>query len=319
MQSYAKIFILIAFDFLHLQTWAAVSKFAATPTDKLQISLAKAQVTVSKGQDGANIVLQTAGNCREFLTENQSGIIKIYESDLLKPRSENSSCQLQIFVPLLQGIQIHLFEGSLTVQKLGFETLLHLQKGKVNLKETTGNSLVYVQKGEVLIQDCQGQFKVDIAQAQLNVRNLQGDLDAHILSGDLFIEKSKGQLRLNQSQGSGKILNSAGSLQFETNKAVYTVESFGGRIDGQSQEGALQLKLVADFDAHIKTTTARSSVQVPKGMLINALTQEGELIAPTGMSTAKEGSSKSLRGRVPGDAARGSVTLRSQEGGIFLK
>lgn len=319
MQAYAKIFIFIVLSFLHIQVWAAVSKYAAAPSDRVHISLTKAQVSVMKGQDNANIVLQAVGNCRELLSENQSGVIKIYESELLKPRSEASNCQLQISVPSLQSVQVHLLEGNITVQKINIETLLHVQKGKVNLKETTGNSLVYVQRGEVLIQDCQGQIKVDIAQAQMNVRNLQGDLDAHILSGDLSIEKSKGQLRLNQAQGSCKILNSAGSLQFETSKATYAVESFGGRIDGQSQEGSLQLKLVSDFDAHIKTSTARASVQVPKGMLINAMTQEGELVAPIGMSSAKEGSSKSLRGRVPGEVAKGSLTLRSQEGGIFLK
>ncbi|MFN7729122.1 MAG: DUF4097 family beta strand repeat-containing protein [Bdellovibrio sp.] len=298
---------------------AVMTKWPLQPADKVKISVGRAQVGISRSND-AQLSVQTTGPCRELQAESAAGHLTLREPDLLKPRSESDLCVLQITLPAAQSLDVHVIDGSLVVQKLTSELVLHVQKGKLTLRNSSGSAQAHVQKGDLVIQDYSGRVKIDTLQAPASIRNLQGDLELQALAGDHTIEKSKGNFRVNQAQGSLKVTSSSGALSFETVRANLNADLFNGRIEGQTQEGTVTLKLVSDADVNIKSQAGKINLQAQAGTNVNLMIQEGDLFLPPSMSVVREGSAKSIRGRTRGEgAAKGSVFVRSQEGTITLR
>lgn len=301
-----------------VSSFAAVTKWPLQPQDRVKISVGKAQVNVSRGTD-SQLTVQSTGACRELQAEAAAGHLTLRESDLMKPRSESDACTLQVSLPAAQALSVHVLEGSLLVQKVTSDLILHVQKGRLILRDASGAAQMHVQKGEVLVQDYAGRVKADVLQAAVQIRNLQGDLELQALAGDHVIDKSKGHLHINQAQGNLKVTGSSGALNFESVRAALTADLFAGRIEGQTQEGTIALKLTADADANLKSQTGKINVQAQGGTSVNLLTQEGELFLPAYMSMVREGTTKSIRTRVRGEGAKGSVFVRTQEGSITLR
>lgn len=298
--------------------FAAVTKWPLQPQDRVKISVGKAQVGVARGTDN-QLTVQSTGACRELQAEAAAGHLTLRESDLMKPRSESEMCTLQISLPSAQPLSVHILEGSLLVQKVSSDLILHIQKGRLVLREASGSAQVHVQKGDLLVQDYSGRVKADVLQAPVQIRNLQGDLELQALAGDHTIDKSKGHLHINQAQGTMKVTGSSGALNFESVRAGLNADLFGGRIEGQTQEGSIALKLTSDADVNIKSQAGKINVQAQGGTSVNLSTQEGELFLPAYMSMVREGTAKSIRTRIRGEGAKGSVFVRTQEGSITLR
>jgi hypothetical protein len=309
----------IGFFLLCSSASAAVQKWPVKPQDRVKISLSKAQVTLLSTKESA-VTFSSGAGCREVQTEAREGEFIIRETDLLKTQSEASACQVQIQVPSTP-LQLHVLEGSILAQKPTSDLLLHVQKGRVALREGAGTATVHVQKGEVQVTDYQGRLRLDLQQAGAVVKGLQGELDLQSLGGDHLIEKAKGNLRVVQAQGSLKVTGGQGSLQLETVRSTLTTQAFAGRIEGQTQEGTLNLSLTAEPDVNLKSQAGRITLAVlpGSGAHVNLVTQEGDLFGPSFLPIAKEGTVKMIRGRLRGEASKGSLIVRSQEGSIVLK
>lgn len=292
-------------------------KFPLKPQDRVQISLAKAQVTVSATREEA-VTLIPGANCRELQSETRENELVLREADLMKPRSD-AACILQILVPA-HALSLHVLEGSIAAQKLNNELLLHVQKGKVFLRDSAGSAIIHVQRGEVGVTDFQGRLRLDLLQAPATIKGLVGDLELEALGGDHLVEKPKGNLRITQSQGTLKISGGSGSLQLETQRSTLITQGFSGRIEGQTQEGVLSLTLAADPDVNLKTQSGRITLQAPpnSGASVNIVSAEGELAGPSAIPVSKEGSGKALRGRLRGEG-KGSLIVRAQEGSVTVK
>lgn len=299
---------------------ASVQKFQLGPQDRVKVSLAKAQVTVIPSKD-RQLVLGLGAGCPELVQEKTEGVWGFREIDLLKARAaESPVCQAQIAIPP-QNLQIHVLEGGITVQKTAADLLLHVQKGKIILKEATGSATLHVQRGEVAVSDFQGRVKLDLLQAASQVKGLQGELELQALAGDHVIERPTGNLRLMQAQGSLKVLGGSGSLQVESVRASVSSQGFQGRIEGQAEEGQMTFAVAGEPDVNLKSKSGRITVSLPSGSgaQLNLSTQEGELVGPASFTIAREGSAKSLRGRMRGGASQGNVVIRSQEGTVIVK
>ncbi len=313
------ILVLLGFVFVAQQSWGALTRWSVAPGDRVQLSVGRANVQVQRANENTHVNLQTSGGCREIQSETAAGRLDLREAERFKLRSDSDVCTIQLLVPAAQSVSVHVLEGALSAQKLSGDVLLHLQKGNLILRDGSGGAQVHVQKGNVLIQDYNGRVRMDVLQAPVQLKNLQGDLDMQALAGEHVIEKSKGNFKVTQAQGSVKIVGGSGVLQFESNRAALTTDLFSGRIEGQSQEGAVNLKLAAESDVNLKTQAGRVTVQAPAGASLNLATQEGDLIVPSYMSVARTGAAKSVRGRLRGEGGKASVMVRSQEGSIFIK
>ncbi len=217
--------------------------------------------------------------------------------------------------------EIHLREGQVTLQKWQKEVYAHVQKGKIIAKENSNSLVLHMQKGEIAVTDHQGKLLIDSLQASAMIKELKGDLEAQSFMGDLTLEKFSGSGAINANQGSVKVVGGSGSLQFELQKANLQSTQFDGRVEGQSQEGSVAIQAGKDPDVNIKSQTGKVSVSTTanSGALLNLSSAEGDVIVPAYLKVSRDGSVRSLRGRLKGESQKGSIFVRSQEGVITVR
>lgn len=218
-------------------------------------------------------------------------------------------------------VEVHLRGGSVVAQKWTKDVKVSLTQGRASVVNGAGTAQIYVQKGDVNVQDHTGKVEVDSYSGTMSLRNIQGDVDASLFTGQLQIEKMHGFLNLTTQQSNSKVSQSSGTVQFENGKGNLNIQAFQGRMEGQSVDGNVTIAMDLDSEVDVKSKTGRVSVQLPpsSGASLNLLTTEGDILVPAELKVAKLPAEKSVRGRLRGDAQRGSVFVRSQEGVISVK
>jgi DUF4097 and DUF4098 domain-containing protein YvlB len=139
--------------------------------------------------------------------------------------------------------------------------------------------------------------------------------------GEVAIEKTRGFISVISNQANIKINGGSGTLQFEIVRGSLLANQFQGRTEGHSQEANVGLQLSTEQDVNLKSQSGRMTVAMPKdsGAMLNLNSVEGEIIVPSYLRVAKEGSSKSLKGRLKGEGKESLIIIRSQEGAIIVK
>ncbi len=196
----------------------------------------------------------------------------------------------------------------------------HLVNGKINSQY--GRDLTFsFNSGEAIISEGQGYIKGNVSQGQLNIKNSQVDGDLQVQRGQVSLDKINGRWSFNTQSSAVKVNQGQGVLQIENQKGVWNVSKFKGRVDGQMRDGNMNLSLLQDSEASIKSQTGKIQVQVPQGAgaYLNLLSSEGDLFLPGDLKANRGGNEKSYRGRLRGESQKISVTARSQEGVIILK
>lgn len=218
-------------------------------------------------------------------------------------------------------IEVHLQEGNITITKNMKDLFLHLQKGRITVKENQAVVVAHAQKGEISIVEHKGKVIVDNLQAQMSLKDIVGDVDLQSYQGDSVLENLKGNIVLHSTNGSVKINKGSGSLQFEAGKGSFSSQGFQGRIEGQTTEGNVQVQLPAGEDLNLKSVSGKLSVMtVPNsGALVNAIAIDGEIYGPTHLKVFKDGSQKTLKGRLKGENSESTISLRTQDGQIVIK
>lgn len=304
---------------------AAVVEIPFKGNDKILISVPEATVVVQSAPAKALTLRLSERAAEEYSLNTVSGQIRIEPKEPLskekfaRPISGNKRT-IEIQGPSLP-LEVHLLEGQIQLSKWSREALLHVQKGRIVSREGSGSLSVHSQTGEIQISDHQGPVNVDTYKASLAIRNLTGDADVENFAGETLLDKARGFLSLSQGPGNGKVLGSGGTLQFEVTKGLLNVQAFQGRVEGQTQEGPINLTLAPEGEVNIRSQSARVSVQAPpqSGASLNLTSAEGEIVAPNYLRVNRDGSQKTLRGRLKGESMKGSVVIRSQEGSIVIR
>lgn len=316
--------ILLSLLLAPILTLAAVNEIPVSEADKIIISVGEAQINVVTNPQSKSFRLTLSeGAQEEFAIERRDRQLRVVlknqgnREDLAKFSNKKRSIDLiGPSVPL----DIHLFEGQVMLSKWTKDALVHVQKGKVILKENSGAVTAHVQKGEIQALDHQGKLTIDSYAANAVIKNLNGDLNLENFSGDSVIEKAKGAFSLNQSQGSLKISGSSGSMNFEVGKAQLQSLGFAGRIEGQTQDGAVVITMGPESEVRVRSQSGRVTVSgAGIGAYVNVASVEGDVFAPNYMKVNRDSTGKSLRGRLRGDVQKGSISVRSQEGAIVIK
>lgn len=218
-------------------------------------------------------------------------------------------------------VDINLRGGSVTAQKWSKDLKVSMTQGRANLSNGQGATQVYVQKGDVSIVDHTGKVEADSYNGTMTLRNIQGDVGASLFAGQMQIEKVRGFLSLEAQQSNSKVTSSSGTIQFENGRGSLNIQSFQGRMEGQNQEGAVTIGMALDSEVDVKSKAGRIQIQAPpsSGATVNLLTNEGEIFVPSELKVTKLSAEKSVRGRLRGDAQRGSIFVRSQDGTISVK
>ncbi len=284
----------------------AVLNFQANPNQKLlkvtMNDLAQEDMVIQVVDNGWQISNKDAANKDEFGKINRKNRV------------------IDIQGPSL-SLEVHVFEGQITLNRWSKEALLHLQKGKILTKDTTTSLSIHTQSGEVAVTDHQGRLELDTYKANVAIKGLIGDVDMQNFSGDLLVDHGKGSMNLNIGQGSAKVLASSGALQFDLGKGVLTTNQFLGRIEGQTTEGPVNINLGAEGEVSVKSQSGKVTIgnAATSGAWINLNTAEGEIFVPSPLKVSRDGSQKFIKGRLKGEAQKGSIFVRSQDGAIIVK
>ncbi len=218
-------------------------------------------------------------------------------------------------------VDLHLRDGSVTLQKWTKEANISLINGRVLSQNGSGPLQISLQKGDISVSDHNGKVSTDGYSGNSTIKNIQGDIEAQLFSGNLSVDKARGALILNAQQSSSKVTQSSGSIQFENGKGSLSIQGYQGRIEGQTGEGALTVNFLPESELNIKSKSGRVSIQAPanSGASVNLLTIDGDIFAPKELSVNRLSSEKSVRGRLRGEAQKASIIVRSQEGSIVIK
>lgn len=225
------------------------------------------------------------------------------------------------FVGASVPVEIQLRDGTVHAQKWNKEIKVAMVKGRVVSVDGTASMSLQIQNGEASVTNQNSKVMADIYKGRLNVTSLNGDLDASVFSGVLNVNKTKGFLQVSTGQAVAKILESSGTLQFENGKGTLITQKFAGRVDGQTAEGGVSIGILADTDVHVKSKSGRVSVltEPGSGAMLNLITAEGEITAPSEVRVNRSAIEKTVRGRLKGKEQKGNIVVRSQEGNIVVK
>ncbi len=217
--------------------------------------------------------------------------------------------------------EVYLREGQVQLSKMSKGARVVLGRGKVNSTDSSGALEIFVHQGDTLVQNQAGRTKIDQYQGNINLLNLQADLDLVAFNSNINIEKSRGIMNLNIQNSPTKVSQSRGTLQLDNGKGAIMIQQFQGRVDGSTQEGALNISLLADSEIHLRSQSGKVQIQLPpaSGAALNLVANVGEILVPEGLKINRGVSEKSFRGKLTGDTQKAAVTVRSQEGVIVIK
>lgn len=321
---------LILVHLLFHPVMAATYEVPVAEGDRLVLKGLEAQVQVV-GQVGNSLKVagvEESGTEGVFVVTKKNNIIEVKMNEYGGKRSwlnilgkaPAQMKKIEIWGPSIPT-EIQLRGGSVVLQKWSKDLKVSVTQGRVSSIGGAGSLQIYVQKGDVNVQDHTGKVEADSYTGTMSLKNIQGDVDASLFAGQLNIEKVRGFLSLTTQQSNSKVNMSSGTIQFENGKGSLNIQAFQGRMEGQNQEGAVTIAMALDSEVDIKTKSGKVSIQAPpaSGATLNLMTTEGEILVPSEFKVNKLSAEKSVRGRLRGDAQRGSIFVRSQDGTISVK
>lgn len=309
---------------------AATFEVPVADGDRLVLKGLEAQVQVV-GQGGNSLKVSGVDEASTegvFVVTKKNNIIEVKMNEYagkknwlnILPKSGAQMRKIEIWGAAVPT-EIHLRGGSVVAQKWNKDLKVSVAQGRVSSLNGSGSLNIYVQKGDVNVSDHTGKVDADSYSGTMALKNIQGDVSASLFSGQLQIEKVRGFLTLATQQSNSKINQGTGTIQFENGRGALNIQGFQGRMEGQNQEGSVNVTMTLDSELDVKAKSGRVNVQVPasSGMSLNLMTVEGEIVVPSELKVTKLSAEKSVRGRLRGDAQRGSVFVRSQDGTISVK
>lgn len=309
---------------MQVPAFAATTEFPIKGNEKILISVPDAIITIQASNSKTFRVTLANGAPNEYSVQAVGNEFQIKPKEAVSKETFGKAGPqkkvIEISGPSLP-LEIHAFDGQIQLNQWEREALLHLQKGRIVSRGGSGTLQVYSQSGEISVLNHQGRVNVETYKAVVSIRKLTGDAKIENFAGETLIEQARGFLSLNQTQGSAKILGSLGPFQFDTNKAALSLQNIQGRIEGQTVEGPVNVKLGSEIDVDIRSQSGKVSLSVPanSGAALNLATAGGPILVPSPLRASREGGQSSLRGRLKGEIQKGQITIRSQEGSISIR
>lgn len=308
---------------------AATLDIPVMPGDRLVLVGLEAQVQVV-GQSGNSLKIsgvEENNSDGNFVVTKKDNIIQIKMNEYsgkqswLNVLSKNAQMKkIEIVGPAIPA-EFSLRNGSVVAQKWNKDLKINLTQGRASSLNGNGVLQVYVQKGDVNIRDHNGKVKIDAYNGSVSLKNIEGNVEASIFGGQIQGEKIQGLISLITQQAATKVNQSSGILQFENGKGALKILSHSGRIEGKNQEGSVAVVSPVEAEIDIRSKSGKINIQLQpnSGAALNLLTAEGEIVVPSELKVTKLSSEKSVRGRLRGDAQKGTIFVRSQDGIISVK
>lgn len=321
-----RIFILV----LIVATGAQASSFEVKvqPGDRLVIRGLDAQVQFS-GQPASDVVrfsgVQTSTSQGAYVLTKNGNTIEVKLADSGSKRgwiqalTQSTPARIEILgKPIPTEVNLHKASVSL---KNWSDFKFTATQGKFTSQGGKGYLEVFLQSGDSQITQHNGALKIDTYQGKLTVQNLRGDVDARLFAGNLLLENVQGFIKTSTQSANAKIHSSTGAIQFDNGTGAISVQPLNGRMEGTTREGALDVKMALDSEVDIRSQSGKVTLQAPpsSGATVRLISVEGEIFPPSELKVVRQSAERTARGKLRGDAQRGSIFVRSQDGAIVLK
>lgn len=298
------------------------------PGDRLVIRGLDAQVQFT-GQPASDVVrvkgAQTTASQGAYVLSKSGNTIEIKIADLGSKRAwkqaltQGTPVRLEISGKPIPT-EVNLYKGALALKGWG-DLKLAATQGRFQSQEGRGHLEVFLQSGETQILKHVGAVTVDSYQGKVTVQNHKGDVDARLFSGQLLLENVQGFIKTSTQSANSQIHSSTGAIQFDNGTGTMSVQPLNGRMEGQTREGALDIKMALDSEVDVRSQSGKVTVQSPanSGASVRLISVDGEIFPPKELKVVRQSAERTARGKLRGDAQRGSVFVRSQDGAIVLK
>lgn len=254
-------------------------------------------------------VLKIAGYEKAATLKNKTVFLKLDDNKAIEIRGPSVV------------VNAFLSSAQIQVNKWSKDLKLNIINGKISTNKTFGSETFIVQKGDITSIDHTGSLKTEVYQGNVTVAGLKGDQNHTLFAGNLKIEKNKGAIQVSSFQGVVKQTSGEGSFRYESQRGQLALGSFKGHIEAESNEGNMQVGLIEDSSANLKSLSGKINVQLSSGLGagINALVKEGDLYLPGDLKVVRTATEKSYHGTYRADNKKSNLTVRSVEGTVVIK
>lgn len=193
-------------------------------------------------------------------------------------------------------------------------------KGRIVAQSTGENVHLSLQKGEIQSIQNKGAMEIEAYGGKVLVKDGQSSIKLLLFNGDLNIEKNSGKLHLVSYSSSAKINDQQGAVQLQWGKGNLSMTDFMGHLEGESQDGTLQIQVKPEARVDLQAMRGRVQVQLPNGSgaSLRLKTATGDLIVPSPLKPAREGKYRVVNGKLAG-LNKGRVNIHSEEASIIVK
>ena len=240
---------------------------------------------------------------RDLSLQTKKGVLTIKSNDFNSKKWQNLQSQtapsLEISGPSLP-IQLFSFFSESSFSLWTQPVFISSFKGNIRSSRTKGPWEISLKEGSVNIQQQTGPLSVQGFHVNLSLSSSQGRFQFHINEGRLKVNKSKGE------------------LHFITDKADIQLAQFKGSLKGSSQSGTITASIQPDtVDLFSEKSPLRLSF-MGQAPTITAYTEKGKIYGARHLNKQFSGNSTKVSGRIRGSVKKGTVSVKTGTGNIYI-
>ena len=119
-------------------------------------------------------------------------------------RRHNESCNLTIFVPSMNGVEVWTNAGDLDISGMAGLLDLHTSAGDVEIASHQGEVRLRTSAGDVALRDISGPISIETSAGDIRLIRVDGPVEASTSAGDVYAELNAGytgQIRASTTAG----------------------------------------------------------------------------------------------------------------------
>ena len=152
----------------------------------------------------------------------------------------------------------------------------------------------------------------------MNIQQQTGPLSVQGFHVNLSLSSSQGRFQFHINEGRLKVNKSKGELHFITDKADIQLAQFKGSLKGSSQSGAITASIQPDtVDLFAEKSPLRLSF-MGQAPTITAYTEKGKIYGARHLHKQFSGNSTKVSGRIRGSVKKGTVSVKTGTGNIYI-
>jgi len=168
-------------------------------TSSLHVETEAGDVTIKPAEGEPHILAHIRAQSRERADAtavharlDQGSILSVGVDWPNGKRRQNESCDLTIFVPTMDGVEVWTSAGDLDISEMGGLLDLHTSAGDVNVRKHTGEVRLRTSAGDVSLDDISGPISVATSAGDIRLIRVAGPVEASTSAGDVYAELNAG-------------------------------------------------------------------------------------------------------------------------------